>query len=388
MEQKDFLELANAWNNIDLSWYAGTWKTTVLKQFIEEQRSLKKNVVIVWPTWIAAINVWWATLHSTFKIFWNEYWMINKQKVDWRWVDIIIFDEKSMIWPDLFDHCNNIVKMKTWIRDKSFWWKQVILCWDMAQLPPIYKTVTKLEIEKVNELRKKYWRLIYSSSDAYKEWNFKEIFLTHIYRQSDNRLLDILNDLRDWDITAINWIQKWNYNEKQEKESVHIMPYNNMVDEYNDKQFSLLKEKKHIYRWNVSWKINIDNILTPEILDLKRRCRVMLTKNMFDLWLYNWDLWIVVKCEDDYVTVDFDRVWTKDIPYVTRENREYEWTESTIVWTFTQIPLRLSYALTTHKSQWLSLDKVIVHYVPWMSKENLYVAVSRSTNYDTLFLSK
>jgi len=388
MEQKDFLELANTWVNIDLWGYAWTGKTFILKQFIEEQRLLWKNIIVVRPTWIAAINIWWVTIHSTFKIFWNQYWFINKQKVSWREIDIIIFDEKSMIWPDLFDFTDSIVRRYSKNKDKPFWWKQIILCWDMAQLQPIYKNVTKEEIETNLKLKEKYWTLIYSSAGVYKTWNFKEIFLTEIFRQTDMRLLDVLNKLREWDLSVLKLLQQWWYNEKQEKESVHLMPYNNMVDQYNYKQFSSIREKEHHFKWRISWKINIDNILTPEDLYLKKRCRVMLTKNIFEEWLYNWDLGIITKISDRHIEVNFDRVWIKHISKMTRENREYEWKESKIIWTFTQIPLRLAYRLTIHKSQWLSIDKIILHYIPWMTKEAVYTAISRATNYDTLFLAK
>lgn len=388
MEQKDFLELAMAWNNIDLSWLAGTWKTYVLKEFIKKQNDLWKRIIVVALTWIAAINVEGATIHSTFKIFWNDYTRTNKQKVNWRNIDCIIFDEKSMIWPDLFDHCSDIVCKYRKDKDKSFWWIQIILCWDMAQLPPIFQTSTKEQIENVQLLKKLYWKLIYSSARAYKEWSFTEIFLTKIFRQSDNRLIDVLNRIRDWDILAMNDLQRWWYTEEQEKESVHIMPYNNMVDEYNKKQFDLIIEEEKHYEWEVHWKFNIDNVLTPVDLYLKKTCRVMLTRNIFEEWLYNWDIWTVEKMRNWCVIVNFDRVWKKSIPYMTWENIEYNWDEKEVIWSFTQIPLRLSYAITTHKSQGLSLKKVIIHYIPSMSKENLYVAVSRAEDYENLFLSK
>jgi len=382
MEQKDFLELANQWYNIDLSWLAGTGKTYVLKQFISEQEKLKKNIIIVAPTWVAAINVWWATIHSTFKIFGNEYFRINKQIVTWSNIDILIIDEKSMIWPDLFDHINNI------INKYSKWNKiQIILCWDMAQLPPIYKTWwTKEEVTSFELLKKKYWKLIYSSAKSFV--GYKEVFLDKIFRQSDERLINVLNNLRDWDITSINELKKWWYTREEEKNSIHLMPYNNMVDSFNDKEFSLVKTKKYHYKWKVSWKFNIDNVLTPVDLYLKNWCRVMLTRNIFDSWLYNWDMWTVISCEKDYVIIDFDRIWEMKIYNITWENREYVWDTSNVIWTFDQIPLRLAYWISIHKSQWLSLSHVIIHYVPWMTKESLYVAVSRAENYDNLYLAK
>lgn len=378
--------IARKWNFIFITW--NSWKTTVLKQFITEQEKLWKNIIIVAPTWIAAINVWWATIHSTFKIFWNEYSRTNKQKVNWRWVDIIIIDEKSMIWPDLFDHMNDIICKYRKEKDKAFWWIQIILCGDMAQLPPIYSLKTKEDIEHNQQIKSKYWKLIYSSANTYKNWNFKEVFLTKIFRQSDNRLIDILNDLREWDLVALNKLQKWWYNEKQEKESVHIMPRNDMVDKYNQKQFDLItNETTKYFKWDVMWKFNTDTVLTPVDLYLKRRCRVMLTRNIFEEWLYNWDIWIVDKIREDHVVVDFDRVGKKMIPYMTWENIEYDWDERNVIWEFTQIPLKLSYAITCHKAQWLSLSHVIVHYIHWMSNAALYVAVSRAETYENLFLA-
>lgn len=386
MEQKDFIDKAELWFNIDLSWCPWTGKTYILKELIQSKRDKWYNVVVVAPTWIAAINVWWTTIHSTFSIFWNNYDRINSQKVDWRYIDLIVIDEKSMIWPDLLDHISNIL-CKSLHNDKPFWWKQVILCGDIAQLPPIYKKWnTEEEVKNFLELRNKYWKLIYTSSISYKQWNFIEVNLDKVYRQKEEKLLSIINNIREWNFVAIRDLRN-DYTKKQYDESVHIMPYNNMVDSHNLKQYSKIKNKEFVFNGKVTGKFNLDNVLTPEILKLKKGTRVMLTRNIFTLWLYNWDLWEVKDFVWDWVLVFFDRLQREEvISKATWEQREWISWEETITWKFTQIPLKLSYALTNHKVQWLTIDKVIIHYVQNMSIEALYVWVSRAVSYDNIFL--
>ena len=387
MEQKDFLELAHAWNSIDMNGVAGSGKTFVLKQFINEALDLWKNVVVVAPTGVAAINIWGATIHSTFKISWDNYYEFNSQKVQWREINVLVIDEKSMIGPDLLDHMSNIISKN--VGDiRPFGWLQVIFCGDMKQLPPVYK-ITKENVEQHNILKVKYWMLVYSSSFAFKNLKIKTIELTTMYRQKDPILIDILNKVRAWDKFAAFEIKKWTFSEQQSEESIHIMPYNDMVDKFNINQYNKIKWEEKVFVWEVTWKFNIANVLSPLKLALKKWVRVMLTKNDLNIGIYNWDLWTVTSIDWNNIKILFDRpwVWNMTISEVSWEQKEFNETSSATVWEFKQIPLRLAYAITTHKSQWLSLDKVIVHYVHGMSDSNFYTALSRATNLENLFLA-
>ena len=84
MTQEYFLEQARLWKNIDLTWYAWTWKSYIVWKYIDESRNKWKTVIVVAPTWIAAMNIWWSTIHKTFKLNWNNYFVKWKQEIDWN----------------------------------------------------------------------------------------------------------------------------------------------------------------------------------------------------------------------------------------------------------------------------------------------------------------
>lgn len=384
--QDDFLIQANKWSNILLEWNPWTWKTYITKEFIKTLVEEWKNIVVVAPTGIAAINIEWTTIHSAFKIHPWDLTIVPRQNIDWTTIDTIIFDEVSMVWPDMFDFCEKIVStyVDNW---KVFWWIQIIIVWDFDQLPPVYRKVEPEEKEYYDMLIALYGWDKCIDSFSYKRWWFINVNLEEPRRQKDERLLSVITDIKQWNLRAIQRLQRTWWTNEQWNESVHIMPYNDMVNAFNQQAFDKISEKEITFNARVIWKFNIKNVLTPDILKLKQWCRVMITKNLKN-WLMNWDLWYVVKIDDWVVEFKSDRLWASVyIVQETWEQYEYLNWEKVTVWSYTQIPLKLAYAITIHKVQGLSLDKVIVHYIPSMSRQQLYVAVSRATNYEWIFIT-
>ena len=382
MTQEKSLEYMFSGVNCFLTWKAWTWKTYITQEFIKQSRDKWKNVIVVAPTGIAAINIWWATIHSTFKMYWNYIHMkpIKVQSVDWMQVNTIVIDEISMVGPDYLDYINYLLQKTCW-NSKPFWGIQIILVWDPEQLPPVYWSFTEQDKNDIDLLIAKYWTLTFQKAYSY-SW-FKELNLIKIRRQNNDMFIDLLNKIRSWDKEAIYDFNRWNWNEL----SIHLKPYNKMVDSFNKKKFDSIQWKIFTYVWKIYWKFNSKNCITPEILNLKVWTRIMITKNL-QCWLVNWDMWTVTKCLSNSVVIHSDRLWYEfEIEEAEWKEIQYDWIEEIVIWTYKQIPLKLSWAITIHKSQWLSLNNVCLTYIKWMSKELVYVWLSRCTNFENLFVN-
>jgi len=383
MTQDKVIEFIRQWNNCFITWKAWTWKTYVVDKFIKECREKWEIIIVVAPTGIAAINIWGATYHSTFRMYGTYLHQkpFKAQAVEWRKVNRIIFDEISMVGPDTLDYIDLLLQNECW-NTKPFWGIQMILVWDPYQLPPVYPTTTIDENIEVNWLKEKYWKLLFSSAKCFKI--FKELTLIKIRRQKDDTFIKLLNRIRDWDRDAIYDFNRWIWT----KESIHLMPYNKIVDNHNTKKFNVLKWNESVYKGRLYWNFNIKNCVTPQVLKLKIWARIMVTKNI-QSWLVNWDMWTVVKLNKESVVIKSDRFNTNYEIFIEEwKEIKYDWTQEVIVWRYCQIPLKLSWAITIHKSQWLSLDNVCFHYIKWMTQELLYVWLSRCTTFENLFINR
>lgn len=380
MIQKDFYEVANDWHNVFLTGIWWSWKSYAVEQWKKENKHLK--IVTVAPTGIAAINVWGSTIHSAFKLsFGTKFYWISKQNIKWNDFNVLIIDEISMVWVWIMEQIDKTLRAKR-EPDKPFGWMQVILVWDMAQLPPII-----MDQKERQDIIKEYGWVEFNNSTAYKEWNFKEINLTENKRSHDDNLNNALNKIRE-DKFNINDFQLGWYSTHFSNRAIHLMPYNAQVDRFNYDQMVKLKGRQQKYIASTTGNFNVKNVLSPIELSLKEEATVMITKNM-ENWLVNWDMWRVTWLWTDHVRFySFRKDKTYTIVPTTWEDKRYDamWNE-TVAGTFTQIPMRLWWAITIHKSQWLSLDKVIFHYNKNMDLPSIYVWLSRATTYDWLYIN-
>jgi len=382
MDQMQAFDIMNSWANCFLTGNAGTGKSWLTNEFIKHQRQQSKFVVVLAPTGIAAINIGWATIHSTFKMFGTYLYFrpIKIQTVDWKQVSTIIIDEISMVGPDYVDYIDHILRHEC-KNDKPFGGKQMIFVWDKAQLPPVYVANTEEEKREINWLRAKYGNeLTFDHALSYQ--GFETLHLTEIKRQSDPVFIDILNKIRVWDRSVL-WQIKTGYGND---ETVHLKPYNTMVDKHNNQKFESLTWDPHIYDAHIKWEFNIKNAITPIELYLKPGARIMVTKNL-DNGLVNGDLGTVVECRNETVIIHSDRFDVNmELEPVEWKEIRYEWTEEKTVWSMTQVPLKLSWAITIHKSQWLTLENVCLTVVKNMPTDLLYVWLSRATSMDNLYI--
>ena len=380
MIQQDFYDAADKWLNIFLTGIGWSGKSYAIEQW-KKANYKKKKIITVAPTGVAAINVWGVTIHRAFKLpFGNIYYNVTKQKIDWKKVDVLIIDEISMVWVHMMEQIDRTLRTKVDM-EKPFWGLQVIVVGDMAQLPPII-----VWDKDVKTLVDKFGWIEFHNSDWYKEGNFTDIMLTENKRSSDDKLNNALNKVREWKFTLMDFQTK-PYSAFFSNRATHIMASNNEVDNFNLHKLTTLKWKSHLYKGEVTWNFNMKNVLTPENLELKEWATVMITKNL-ECWLVNWDLWEVSECHDSYI--DFYS-YRKDEHFMiwetTWEEKNYDETgNEEIVWTFTQVPVKLWWAITAHKSQWLTMDRVVFHYKSYLDIKLIYVALSRATTWDNLYI--
>lgn len=398
----DFLKSAE-WTktNIFLTWVAWSGKSTLFNFFTSKT---KKRFVPLWTTWVAAQNIWWYTIHS---FFWIKPDLtlnhLKKERIDYiRKTDIFVIDEVSMCRADLFDTIDFVLRKYTWI-DEAFWWKQLILIWDLLQLPPVlvkFKTDQnwqKIETEEYNNFMKEYnWLKFFYNAKSYDKDKFKTINLQKVYRQNNQELINNLNLIRVWIQSSkiLNYFnQKITSKKNLDPKAVMLASTNRIVDKINQEKLEEIKSEEFFISATVKWDYDIDNYPAERYLKLKKWARVMFTKNDMNLAYCNWTLWTILeaKPQDWILNIELDN-WTIIVLWrFTWKNIiwEDEFWEEIVAWTFTQYPIKLAFAISIHKSQWKTFDHVIIDTWYWCFESGmLYVALSRVTSIDWLQLVK
>lgn len=384
---------------------AGTGKTTLLRYVAE---SSQKNTVVVAPTGIAAINAGGVTIHSFFKLPFAPFIpsvieakkLIAGQKMRAefrsviRSVDMIIIDEVSMLRADILDAID--VVLRHYRNSKfPFGGVQMVFFGDMYQLPPVC----------VNDewfiLKDYYSTPYFFSAKVFEKQEIVCLELDKIFRQRDADFVEILNQVRN------NNISKENFNRLNERYSpdfdlennqdfVVLTTHNAVSDDINESRLIDIDSKTFIF--DAAIKGDFPEYLYPveQQIVLKKGARVMFTANDHinpERLYYNGKMGTVVELEDNNVYVTCDG---EDDPilvnYETWENNTFSYNrkENSVdvktIGTFTQLPLRLAWAITIHKSQGLTFQKVAIDAANSFTSGQVYVALSRCTSLDGIVL--
>ena len=384
---------------------AGTGKTTLLRYVAE---SSQKNTVVVAPTGIAAINAGGVTIHSFFKLPFAPFIpsvieakkLIAGQKMRAefrsviRSVDMIIIDEVSMLRADILDAID--VVLRHYRNSKfPFGGVQMVFFGDMYQLPPVC----------VNDewfiLKDYYSTPYFFSAKVFEKQEIVCLELDKIFRQKDEDFVEILNQVRN------NNISKENFNRLNERytpdfdlennqDFVVLTTHNAVSDDINESRLIDIDSKTFIF--DAAIKGDFPEYLYPveQQIVLKKGARVMFTANDHinpERLYYNGKMGTVVELEDNNVYVTCDG---EDDPiqvnYETWENNTFSYNrkENSVdvktIGTFTQLPLRLAWAITIHKSQGLTFQKVAIDAANSFTSGQVYVALSRCTSLDGIVL--
>jgi len=363
--------------NIFLTGQAGTGKTHTINKYMEWAKKQGLEVMLTASTGIAAINIKGITIHTflgskisntieqydNLKIpasIWNE----TTESINL--MDVLVVDEVSMLSASFIDLMDYILQKATKTK-KPFGGKKVIFTGDFLQLPPISKVRRTFAFE----------------SQSWKDGHFKILNLTKIYRQNDITFANMLSKVRLGDSAneVFEYFNQFNKNKIDwNDDSVKLFSRNEKVNEFNMKELNAINGEKSEYfadTWGETLAEEtklIKNVIADEILELKVGARVISLKNSYDGAYVNGSLGTVVELNPKSVKVEFDNGYTG---YLVKEMWETTDKKGDILATFEQIPLKLAYALTIHKSQGMTIDKLTIDCSDIFEEGQFYVAISR-----------
>ena len=389
--------------NLFITGKAGTGKTTFLHQI--KQESLKRMVIVA-PTGVAAINAKGVTIHSFFKMPFgpilpnqiantsNAQRKFSKTKIDIiKSLDLVIIDEISMVRADLLDGIDQVMRRYK-NRNKVFGGAQILMIGDLQQLAPVVRP------NEWSLLQAHYNTIYFFSSKAYQEANVVSIELKHIYRQKNEDFIKILNEIRTDTLSNMSAkILNKNYNPSfsptKEEGYITLTTHNNRANLINESELNKLKIKSSFFKAEISGKFSENAYPNAERLELKVGAQVMFIKNdsSTDKRYYNGKIGIITAISKESVTVkcanEIDEIVTEK---ETWSNINYSINEETkaikeeMIGAFSQIPLRLAWAITIHKSQGLTFEKAIIDAEASFAHGQTYVALSRCTSLEGLVL--
>lgn len=395
-DKQKVLRLLKEKRNIFITGGGGVGKSYLLKELCE-----LRDITVTSTTGISALNVGGQTVHSwsgigTASKSINEIVAsIKKNKTrlyNIESTDILAIDEISMLDDFTLDYLNQVLK-NVLQSNKPFGGLQVILIGDFFQLPPV-----QLGNNRDFCFNSKTWQ----------ELNLEIINLKKVYRQDDEQLITALNNIREGDISSCQIFASRNFVEPSE-DCVRLYATNEEVNNYNKLRFDAIKKPaKKFYSQDIikcwidgkkkdlkpndpkvpDWDKAIYNTFNnsckaPSCLELKQGCRVMLLQNIdVEGGLVNGSCGNVLKLTDFDVTVKFDNGRTFSVEKADFEYCQYGFVKVKR----TQFPLALSYAVSIHKSQGMTFDKVFIDFSRIFTFGQAYVALSRVKSLLGLFI--
>lgn len=388
--------------SIFLTGKAGTGKTTFLK-YLKEHSS--KNIIIAAPTGVAAINAGGVTLHSLFQLPFhpfiptetNRFELLKniryqKQRINLlRKMELLVIDEVSMVRADVMDAIDAILKTIRRNHHVPFGGVQLLLIGDLYQLPPVAKN------DEWNILKEYYASTFFFDSLAIKEQQPLLIELTKIYRQKEERFVQLLNKVRNnqmeqEDFEQLNNRYLQNFYPDSDEKYITLTSHNNQADQIN--QLKLQKLSTAVFNYSAKIEGDFPEHIYPaeQNLILKEGAQVMFLKNdVSEKKYFNGKIGTVTQLENDKIFVVSEGVEI-EVKHETWENTRYtlnrndEKLQQEVMGTFAQYPLRLAWAITIHKSQGLTFDKIMIDAAASFSSGQVYVALSRCTSLEGIVL--
>ena len=396
-QQLQAYELINTTNSsFFLTGKAGTGKTTFLQTV---QKEIDKNFIVLAPTGIAAMLAGGETIHSFFglplqictpKTMGN----INRSKISIiKRVDTIIIDEVSMVRCDIIDAIDYTLRC-VMRNSLPFGGKQMVFVGDLFQLPPVLR---KEEAEIMDDLYNTMSPFFFKAH-ALRRLSLPCIEFIKVYRQKDDVFLSILDSIR---------FNKASYAELSvinrcvgrtiptDERIITLSTRNDEASKINMAKLNLIDSEEFCFEAKIDGDIKLDSNLPAERkLTLKSGAQVIFVRNDISRRWVNGTIGTISKISDEEINVVTESGEYKVSP-VSWESYKYEYNSKekkivkTLVGTYTQYPLKLSWAITIHKSQGMTFDKMILDLSRGIfSKGQLYVALSRVRSLDGLFLIK
>ncbi len=393
-------------SHIFLTGKAGTGKTTFLKRL---KKNTAKRIVVTAPTGVAAINAGGVTLHSFFQLPFGPFipgsdaFVKNKERL-FRFskekkriiksLDLLVIDEISMVRADVLDAVDKVLQYHR-RNTRAFGGVQLLLIGDLHQLPPVAKS-GEWEL-----LKEHYSSVYFFSSLALGRLDIATIELETIYRQSDDRFVDLLNKVREnrldeSGIAALNRRYKEGFLPEENQGYITLTTHNRMADAINEKKLEAIPASAYDLSAHISGDFPEAIYPTSARLSLKVGAQVMFLRNDPSIrkLYYNGkigkitsisDQSIRVRCPGESESITVEPVDWENIKYtLDQDNQEIV---EEVIGRFKQFPLKPAWAITIHKSQGLTFDKAVIDARAAFAQGQVYVALSRCKTFDGLVLS-
>ncbi|MEA3493558.1 MAG: AAA family ATPase [Candidatus Margulisiibacteriota bacterium] len=394
---KQALELLeNTGRNVFITGRAGTGKSTLLEYF---RLITKKRIVVLAPTGVAALNVKGETIHSFFRfkpdITLNKIKKIKFKKGKkniYKGVDAVVIDEISMARSDLLDCVDKFLRLNGPNRNKPFGGVQMIFIGDLYQLPPVVTGQEK------GIFKGHYDSEYFFDARSFSELDMEYIELEKVYRQKDEKFIALLNAVRnnsagDKEIALLNKRLDPDYEPKDEYR-ICLTPTNRMAKEINERRLARLKGKAVVFQGEIRGDFELKRLPTERELALKKGAQVMMLNNDSMRQWVNGTLGVVSEIGDGVVEVELEdggsaivEPYKWEIFHFTLDGKGGLATEP--VGSFTQLPMKLAWAVTIHKSQGKTFDRVIIDLGRGtFAHGQLYVALSRCRSLAGIVLKK
>jgi ATP-dependent DNA helicase PIF1 len=375
---------------------AGTGKSTLVDYF---RTNTKKNVAILAPTGLSAVNVRGQTIHTFFRfpprLLTPE--VIQKIKSSsrlYRELDTIIIDEASMVRADMLDGIDQFLRKHGKNQSLPFGGIQMILVGDLLQLPPV---VTSFDQEYLGQM---YESPFIFSAQCFAAAHFSKLELKEIFRQSDSTFVQVLNKIRTGnvseDVLDILNERVGKLDATKQHQVITLAATNKVAQRINQQELDKLPDREYVYEAKTEGDYPEQDSYWPveKNLKLKVGARVLFVKNGED-WV-NGTLGKIESLAENTISVRIDgKKEVVEVPTDTWEHVRYEYDlgsqkiEANVLGRLRQYPLRLAWAITVHKSQGMTFERVHIDYSssPFAHGQT-YVALSRCKSLEGITLSQ
>ncbi len=400
---QDFALFTN--RSIFLTGKAGTGKTTFLHNLKKET---KKQMAVVAPTGVAAINAGGTTMHSFFQLPFTPFIpttegrknLIEKMKMQGsrrkvlQELELLVIDEISMVRADVLDSVDTILRHVRYRNNEPFGGVQVIFIGDMFQLSPV---ASDDEWRLLSEYYKSPYffhsHVIFQQQPVYIE-------LDKIFRQTNSDFIRVLNEVRNNCLSdsGLKLLQS-RYNPSflapQDDTFITLTTHNYKADQINAEELAKIKGRTYTFDAEIQGDYPEKSFPTEKMLELKIGAKVMFLKNDTETprRFFNGKIGVVesideesisIKCPDDIETIELGKAVWENIRYST--NPTTKQIEEEELGKFIQYPLRLAWAITIHKSQGLTFDKAVIDAGAAFAAGQVYVALSRCRSLEGMVL--
>ncbi len=406
-QSRVFDVMENTSKSMFITGKAGTGKSYLLNFFVANSQ---KNVVVVAPTGVAAINVGGQTIHSFFRIPTktpiprSDLTPGTSRRELYRCLDVVVIDEVSMVRSDIMDAIDYVLRVAN-DNDLPFGGKQMLLFGDLYQLPPVAEPQVKRYLDNT------FGGIFFFNAPALKNCHLEKYELTHVFRQKDQTFIDILNQVREGDITEHNLsllnqradVPLPTDDDESGGLAIVIAPRKDAVERTNETMLENIPEPLFTYEANIIGDFRETEFPTQRILKLKVGARVMMLNNDSGTcsdrpeenrrWV-NGTLGQISRLSEDSIWVMINGV-SHQIDRCTWEKIQYSYDdkqkklESRTTAMFTQFPVTLAWAITVHKAQGATYQSVGVDMDRGMFEVGqTYVALSRCASMNRLYLTR